>query len=273
MRIDTGDVAPKKQPMRRVPFAVRQEVARQLQQMQRDGVIQLSNSPWASAVVLVRKKDETLQICVDYCHLNSVTRSDTFPLPRFDDLLDQLGSAKFFTTLDLAAGYWQIQVADNSIEKTAFAIPARLFEFQVMPFSLTNVPAIFQQLMQHVLSGLNPDKGQDFVAVYILIFSQTMEEHLCHLRLVLEQLQSAGLKLKPVKCHFLCQRVEYLGHLITPHGLEPNPKSVDAIVDFPVPQSVTQVWQFVELASYYRRFIESFAKLAAPLHNLTQKEV
>ena len=208
MRINTGDVAPKKQPMRRVPFAVWQEVARQLQQMQRDGVIQLSNSPWASAIVLVCKKDGTLQICVDYCHLNSVTRSDTFPLPRFDDLLDQHGSTKFFTTLDLTAGYWQIQVADNSIEKTAFAIPAGLFEFQVMPFSLTNAPAIFQQLMQHVLSGLNPDKGPDFVAVYIddiLIFSQTMEEHLCHLHLVLEQLQSAGLKLKPVKCHFLCQ--------------------------------------------------------------------
>ena len=140
-----------------------------------------------------------------------MTKVDTFPLLTIDDLLDQLGSAKYFTILDLAARYWQIRVADNSIEKTA---PSGLFEFCVMPFGLINVPAIFQWLMQCVLSGLNPAGGPDFVAVYIddiLISSQSMEEHLCHIAQVLEQLHTAGLKLKPGKCYFLCQRVEYLG--------------------------------------------------------------
>ena len=115
MTIETGDASPKKQPVRRVPFALRQELTKQLQKMQEEEVIQPSNSPWSSAIVLVRKKDGGLRICVDYRQLNSVTKIDTFPLPRIDDLLDQLGSAKCFTTLDLAAGYWQIRVLDNSV--------------------------------------------------------------------------------------------------------------------------------------------------------------
>ena len=224
VHINTGDAVPKKQPVRRVPFAVRQEVAKQLQKMLRDGIIQPSSSPWASAIVLVRKKDGSLRICVDYRHLNSVTKPDTFPLPRIDDLIDQLGRARYFTTLDLAAGYWQIRVADDSIEKTAFVTPNGLFEFRVMPFGLTNAPAIFQRLMQRVLNGLNPEEGPDFVAVYIddiLIFSRTMSEHLHHVGLVLDRLQGAGLKLKPNKCHFLCQRVEYLVTLS--HHMDWNP--------------------------------------------------
>ena len=129
--------------------------------------------------------------------------------------------------------------------------------------------------MQKVLSDLKTDDGKDFAAVYIddvLIFSRTLEEHLQHLRLVLERLKKAGLKLKPSKCHFLRESVEYLGHLITPEGLKPNPKQVKAVVEFPVPESVTNVRQFLGLTSYYRRFITQFAKVAAPLHALTRKE-
>ena len=196
--------------------------------MQEDGVIQPSNSPWASAIVLVRKRNGKLRICVDYRHLNSVTKPDAYPLPRIDYLLDQLGSAKYFTTLDLVSGYWQILVADDSIEKTAFTTPQGLFEFRVMPFGLTNAPAVFQRLMSRVLNGLNPPGGPDFVAIYIddvLIFSWTLEDHLRHIEQVLDRLQSTGLKLQPTKCHFMCEQVEYLGHLITPHGLQPNPES------------------------------------------------
>ena len=275
LTIETGDASPKRQPARRVPFALRQELARQLQKMQEEGVIQPSSSPWASAVVLVRKKDGGLRICFDYHQLNSVTKLDTFPLPRIDDLLDQLGSAKCFTTLDLAAGYWQIRVADDSVEKTAFVTPDGLFEFRVMPFGLTNAPAVFQRLMQTVLKGLNPIDGAHFVSVYIddiLIFSKSMEEHVHHISAVLDRLQNAGLKLKLSKCHFVCQEVEYLGHLITPQGLQPNPRKVSAVSDFPTPTSVTQVRQFIGLASYYRRFIEGFAKTAEPLHQLTKKD-
>ena len=145
-----------------------------------------------------------------------------------------------------------------------------------MPFGLTNAPAVFQRLMQRVLSDLNPEEGPDFVSVYIddiLIFSSTLEEHMEHICKVLEHLMAAGLKLKPRKCHFLQQEVEYLGFVITPGGLQPNPKHVGAVTQFPIPDSVTQVRQFLGLTSFYRRFIGQFAKIAAPLHNLLRKDV
>ena len=276
LNINTGDATPRKYPVRRVPFAVRDEIARNLREMQAANVIQPSTSPWASPVVLVRKKDGTLRFCVDYRGLNSVTKLDQFPLPRIDDLLDQLGKSHYFTTLDLASGYWQIRVDKPSREKTAFITHQGLFEFCVMPFGLTNAPAVFQRLMQRVLRDLKTDEEKDFAEVYIddvLIFSETLEAHLEHIRLVLERLKEAGLKLKPSKCHFLRECVEYLGHLITPNGLKPNPKQVKAVIEFPVPESVTSVRQFLGLTSYYRRFIARFAKIAAPLHALTRKNV
>ena len=274
LHIETGDATPIAQSVRRVPFAVRKEVARQLQEMQRNNVIQPSHSPWASPIVLVRKKDNTLSFCVDYRALNEVTKLDKFPIPRINDLLDQLGEACYFSTLDLAAGYWQIQVDEASQEKTAFVTHQGLFEFRVMPFGLTNAPSVFQRVMQQVLSGLNPADGKEFVEVYIddvLIFSRTIEEHIHHLCKVLEQLRSANLKLKPTKCHFLRQSLEYLGHIITPTGLKLNPKQLEAVQEFPVPTSVSQVRQFLGLMSYYRRFIKNFATIASLLHSLTRK--
>ena len=271
MTIDTRDATPIKQPLRRTPFAARQEVANQLRKMQSQGIIQPSTSSWASPVVLVRKNDGSLRFCIDYRALNSVTKTDQFPLPRIDDLLDQLGRAKYFTTLDLAAGYWQVEMHPDSKEKTAFATYQGLYEFNVMPFGLKNAPGVFQRLMQRVLMGLNPENGPDFVATYlddVLIFSTTFEEHLVHLRSVLDRLLEVGLKLKPAKCHFICQSVEYLGHLVTPQGISPNPARVAA---YPTPTSVKEMRQFVGIASYYRRFIKGFAKVAQPLHALTQK--
>ncbi len=242
--------------------------------MQSLGVIRPSSSDWASPIVLVKKKDGSLRFCVDYRELNSVTKSDLFPLPRIDDLLDQLGKSRFFSTLDLASGYWQVQVHPNSMEKTAFITHQGLYEFMVMPFGLKNAPAVFQRLMQQVLRGLNPDDGVPFVSVYlddILVFSRTFDDHVRHLQLVIERLQSAGLKLKPSKCHFICQTVEYLGHLITPEGIKPNPQRVSAVKEFPRPKSVHEVRQFLGLTSYYRRFVKSFARTAQPLHALTRK--
>ena len=164
----TRDSSPRKQPVRRIPFAVRQEVATLLCKMQDSGVIRASNSPWASPVVLVRKRDGSLRFCIDYRDLNSVTKADTFPLPRVDELLDQLGRSKYFSTLDLASGYWQVPVHPASREKTAFITHQGLYEFQVMPFGLKNAPAVFQRLMQRVLHGLNPEEGPDFVSIWMM---------------------------------------------------------------------------------------------------------
>ena len=150
--INTGDELPKKQAARRIPYAARQEVAKQLERMQKIGVVKPSKSPWSSPVVLVRKRDGTLRFCVDYRVLNSVTKPDMFPLPGISDLLDQLGKSKYYTTLDLASGYWQIRVHTNSQEKTAFTTHQGLIEFRVMPFGVMNAPAVFQRLMQRVLA-------------------------------------------------------------------------------------------------------------------------
>ena len=273
MEITMSDAAPKKQPARRTPFAVRGEVARQLREMQENGVISPSSSPWASPVVLVRKKDGSLRFCIDYRELNSLTKADTFPLPRIDDLLDQLDKAKYFSTLDLASGFWQVRVHPNSIEKTAFITHQGLYQFNVMPFGLRNAPAVFQRLMQCVLAGLNPEDGPPFVSVYIddiLVFSQTFDDHLRHLGAVIDRVAKAGLKLKPSKCKFLRQSVEYLGHVLTPMGIRPNPERVRAMQQFPRPTTVKEVRQFLGLASYYRRFVKGFASIAQPLHALTK---
>jgi hypothetical protein len=167
MEMDTGEARPKKQAARRMPFAVRAEVTKQLRSMQEAGVIQPSSSPWASPVVMVRKRDGTHRFCVDYRELNALTKADTFPLPKIDDLLDQLGAARYFSTLDLASGYRLIRMHPNSVEKTAFVTPQGLHKFRVMPFGLTIAPGVFQRLMEKVLSGLNPEDGPDYIAVYI----------------------------------------------------------------------------------------------------------
>ena len=193
-----------------MPFVVREEVASQLDHMQSAGVIRPSSSPWASPVLMVRKKDGTHRFCIDYQQLNAVTKADTYPLPRIDNLLDQLGQCRFFSTLDLASGYWQIRVSLASREKTVFVTPQRLYEFLVMPFGLTNAPAVFQQLMQRLLMGLNPEAGPDFVTVYIddvLVFSPTLEEHLIHLQAVVWRIEEAGLKLKPSKFNLFARKL------------------------------------------------------------------
>ena len=273
--IDTGEAQPMKQPARRIPFAVREEVNRQIETMEATGVVHPSTSAWASPIVLVRKKDGGTRFCIDYRKLNAVTKKDTHPLPRIDDLLDQLGKARYFSTLDLAAGYWQICMAAESQEKTAFATHRGLYEFTVMPFGLTNAPAAFQRLMQQILLPLNPRDGPEFVNVYIddvIVFSSTLEEHLDHLHQVISTLMNAGLKLKPNKCHFARKEVEYLGFLVTPEGLKPTNAHIKVVEEFPIPSGLKELRQFLGLASYYRRFVPQFAKIAHPLHSLTRKD-
>ena len=161
-----------------------------------------------------------------------MTNNDIFQLPRIDDLLDQLGQAKYFTNLDLVSGYWQTPVYHQSQEKTAFITHQGLFEFTIMPFGLKNAQAAFQQLTQTVLKDLKPGDGPDFISVYlddILIFSRTLEDHFSHLQKVVKQIKEANLKLKPSKCHFFHQEINYLCHVISAEGLKPNPKLTEVV--------------------------------------------
>ena len=167
-----------------------------------------------------------------------MTTADNFPLPRIDDFLDQLGESEYFSTIDLAAGFWQIRMHPSAKEKTAFVTPQGLYEFRVMPFGLTNAPGVFQRLMQQVIMGLNPTSSPDFVSVYlddILVFSRSLEDHLNHLRMVITRLVEVGLKLKPTKCHFARRELEYLGHVVTRDGLKTNPRLIEAVSEFPTP--------------------------------------
>ena len=261
---------PIRQPMHRLPEALKNTVDSQVQNMLQNDVIQPSHSPWSSPIVMVKKKDGTWRFCVDYRKVNAVTHHDAHPLPRIDATLDSLAGSTLFTTLDLASGYWQVEVSPDDKEKTAFSTPYGHFEFNVMPFGLTNAPATFQRLMQCVLAGIS---GEVCLAYLddIIVFSSTFEEHLHRLDEVLQRLRAANLKLKAAKCHFAQGEVNYLGHLISRSGIQVDPKKTTTIFDFPTPTDVKHLRQFLGLSNYYRKFIKNYASIAEPLYKLLSK--
>ena len=238
------------------------------------GVIQESSSPWASPVILVRKKNGDMRFCVDYRQLNAVTRKDVYPIPQIDDLIDQLSEKRVFSVLDARSGYWQIRMQESSREKTAFVTMDGLYEFQVMPFGLCNAPATFQRLMQKILAGLGGNNP--FCNVYIddiIVYSTSIEEHLDHLTQVFSRLRSSGLKLHPNKYSFGYSEVKYLGPVISAEGIAPNPEKIRAVQDLAVPVNVRKVREFLGLVGYYRCFIPNFTRVAGPLHALLKQDV
>ena len=269
-KIFTGNASPVRQRVRRIPPSRRKEVQELLTGMLKQNVIKPSDSPWASPVVLVKKKDGSLRFCVDYRKLNEVTRKDAYPLPRVDDTLNTLAGSRWFTTLDLISGYWQVEVAEADREKTAFCTTEGLYEFTVMPFGLCNAPATFQRMMDLVLTGL---QWSDCLVYLddVIILGRTFDEHLKNLEAVFQRLRQAGLKIKPSKCTFFQHEVNYLGHVVSQHGVSADPKKVDKVAAWPTPKSTKEVQQFLGFAGYYRRFVKSFADIARPLHRLTEK--
>ena len=220
--------------------------------------------------MFVLKKSGELWMCIDYRELNKKTRKDSYPLPLPDEVQDQLSGSTIFSALDLQSGYWQLPVNPEDYEKTAFCPgPGMdLFEFCRMPFGLCGAPSSFQRLMNSVLRGL------PFVAIYlddILIHSSNVELHRKHLTEVFQCLQAAGLTLRGKKCHLGMSKVSYLGHEFSASGMSPSQKKIEAIINWPIPTNVTQLCQFLGPANYYRRYIQHFADISAPLNALTQK--
>ena len=263
--IDTGSSKPVRQPPRRLPWTKRENAEKCVQEMQEQGVIEPSSSPWSSPVVLVRKKDGTNRFCVDYRRLNEVTHKDSYPLPRIDDTIDALSGVEWFSTLDLKSGYWQVQMDESSKEKTAFSTGHGLWQFRVMPFGLCNGPATFERLMEQVLAGLPLSTALVYLDD-ILVPGQSFSHQLANLRKVFERLRAAKLKLSPKKCLLFRREVKYLGHVISKNGISPDPDKVDAVLSWPTPRSATELKSFLGLCSYYRRFIVHFSNIAHPLH-------
>ncbi|TPX45345.1 hypothetical protein SeMB42_g04060 [Synchytrium endobioticum] len=268
----TSSKIPHEPPRRHSPKQ-RQVIKESIQSQLDRNVIRPSSSPFAAGIVLIPKKNtDELRFCIDYRQLNKITKKDVYPLPRIDDALDALGGSTYFSTFDLRSGYWQIPVAEADKEKTAFISHEGLYEYNVMPFGLTNAPATFQRLMDVVLSGL---KWQCCLVYLddIVIFSKSFDGHIEDIRRVFQRLKERRLQLKSSKCHICCQEISYLGHRITPQGIRPDPAKLDAVKLFPKPMNVKEVERFLGLAGYYRRFIAQFAMIAAPLTELTKKNV
>ena len=242
-------------------------VDQQVEEMLARGLIRPSNSPWSSPIVLAPKKDGDYRFCVDFRCLNAVTRKDAYPMPRVDEIFDKCGGARYFSTLDLASGYWKVPVNKQDIGKTAFTVGSNHYEFIIMPFGLTNVLATFQQMMTKLLHGV---KGCLVFIDDIIIFADTWDEHQRILEEVLCRIQDADLKIKRSKCQFGKELVEFLGHIVSAKGIHPNPVKVQAVQNFPTPSSLSDVRAFVGMASYYRRYVRDFADIAAPLHDLTK---
>ena len=263
--------SPPFRPIYRLSYKELNELRTQFTELIAQSHIRPSKSPFGAPILFVPKKDGTLRMCIDYRALNKITIKNRYPLPRADDLMDQLHGAKWFSKIDLRSGYHQVRIAECDIEKTAFRTRYGHFEWTVLPFGLTNAPATFMKLTNDIFS----DYLDKFVIVYlddICIYSKTLDDHADHLRQVLQRLREHKLYAKASKCAFFQTKIEFLGHTVSTEGIGPEKSKIDAVQDWPVPTNVKAVRSFHGFANYYRRFVPRFSHIAAPLAELTRKD-
>ena len=269
-KIVLDDPTPFKEPYRWIPPAMFEEVRQHVKEMLQAGVIRESDSPYSSNIVLIRKSNGALRFCVDWRKLNNRTWKDAYMLPRFDDTIDVLSSAKFFSKIDLHSAYWQVEVEEEDKPKTAFSVgPLGFYEWNRMGFGLTNAPATFQRLMEKCMGDMHLKECLVFLDD-ILIFSTTFEEHLQRLEAVFQRLDQHHLRLKPSKCEFFQSTVKYLGHIISEKGIQPDPEKIAAVMTWPTPKNVKELRQFLGFTGYYRRFVKNYAQIVQPLNALLE---
>jgi hypothetical protein len=254
----------------RYPPAIKDEIERQVQDMLTSGIIQHSNSPFLSLVLLVKKKDGTFHFCVDFRHLNAITAKSKYPVPIIEELLDELEGASWFSSLDLTAGYHQILLKPGEEPKTAFQTHTGHYEFRVMAFGLSGAPGTFLKAMNTTLALLLRRCALVFFDD-ILVYSKTLEDHLLHLRAVFELLRRDHWLVKPSKCVFGQRQLRYLGHIISESGVATDPTKVSAVLHWSPPRAVKELRSFLGLAGYYRRFVKHFGIIAKPLTELLKK--
>ena len=262
---------PVKQALRRQPEKYLLEIDNQVKTMLKQGIIEPAQSAWSSNVVMARKKDGSLRFCVDYRKLNELTVKDTYPLPLIQSCLGEVGKAKWFSTFDLRSGYHQVVMERKDADKTTFITRRGTYRFRVLPFGLCNAPATFQRLMDVAMSGLN----LEICLVYlddIILFSDTVEQHMERLEQLFQHLDQTNLKLKPSKCKLFQTEVLFLGHRLSADGLTTDPEKTRTIQEWPTPKNLKEVRSFLGLCSYYRRFVQGFSEIASPLHELTKKK-
>ena len=267
-RIEMSDPTPFKQRYRHIPYSMYQEVKDHLEELLQAGIIEKSNSPFASNMVLVKRLDGTLRLCVDYRQLNSRTIKDSYALPRVEDIFNGLRKCKFFTVLDFKRGYYQIPMAAEHKLRTAFtAGPLGLYQYTRMPFGLCNSPAVYQRAMEECLEGLL----HKFCHVFlddVIVGSSSFEEQIQHLDQVFQRISNARMKLSPMKCNFMKKEVKYVGHIVSEEGISTDPEKVKKVADWPVPTTRDEVRTFLGFTGYFRRFIKSYADTARPLNDL-----
>ena len=271
IKILLGTSPTSRAPYRMAPTELK-ELKIQLQELLDKGFIRPSVSPWGAPVLFVKKKDGTLRMCIDYRQINKVTVKNKYPLPRIEDLFDQLKGAGVFSKIDLRSGYYQLRVKDVDVPKTAFRTRYGHYEFLVMPFGLTNAPAAFMDLMNKVF---RPYLDQ-FVVVFIddiLVYSKDEQEHEQHLKIVLLTLRDKKLYAKLSKCDFWLKEISFLGHIMSAEGIRVDPVKIEAVVNWKPPRNFTEVRSFLGLAGYYRRVVKGFSIIASPLTKLLRKGV
>ena len=264
VRLIPGATPIRQQPYRVSP-AKKQVMKEEVQYLLKHGLATPSKSPWASPCLLVPKEGGSMRVCTDYRKVNMVTIKDSYPLPRVDDIIDAIGTAKFATKIDLLKGYYQIELSDSAKEISAFITPFGLFEYTVMPFGMSNAPATFQRIINHSIQDL---EGAYAYLDDIVVVGDTWDEHFERLHKLLQRLKEVGLTINLCKTSFCQATVTYLGHIVGNGNIRPKTANVEAILKYPVPNSKKSLRKFLGMTSYYRRFCRNFSSVANPLTNL-----